>query len=305
MPARTPLPGDLPERFRVGEALKLGASPRRLWGRDLERPFWGVRSPAGSCEDVEGIARAYRARMSPHALFSHDTAARLWGLPLPSRDRLPLHVSVPDPRRAPEGEGIRGHRLRITDADLRSVNGLPVTSIERTILDLAASLDDEALLAAIDNARWWRRSVAMRATLESLESAARRYEGRRGLRRARELIALSTDRSDAPPESAFRHRFHLAGFPPAEPNRRIYDSGGRFLAMPDLQFRQYRMAFDYEGDHHRTDRRQWRKDLRRAPQLEDEQWHYTRISGDDLADPRYLLTRTHRILTSRGWRPSR
>src|SRR5690606_38785550 len=123
--------------------------------------------------------------------------------------------------------------------------------------------------------------------------------------RALQLIAFSTDRSDAPPESAFRRRFHVAGFPSAEPNGRIYDAHGRFLAMPDLQFRQFRMAFDYEGDHHRTDKRQWRKDLRRAPRLEDERWHYPRISGDDLADPRYLLARTRRILLARGWRPSR
>lgn len=303
MPARTPLPDDLPERFRVGDALDLGASQRRLWGQDLERPFWGVRAPAGSCVDIEGLARAYAARMQPHAFFSHLTAAALWGLPLPSDRESSLHVSVPHPRRAPEGAGIRGHRLRITSYDVLLREGLRRTSIERTLLDLAGYLDDDALLAAIDNARWWRRSGATRTTIDALEQAMSRFEGRRGLGRARELITFSTDRADAPPESVFRRRFHLAGFPPAEPNRNIYGRNGRFLAMPDLQFGEYRMAFDYEGDHHRTDKRQWRKDLRRAPQLEDEGWHYTRISGDDLAEPGYLIARTHRILLSRGWRP--
>lgn len=85
------------------------------------------------------------------------------------------------------------------------------------------------------------------------------------------------------------------------PNQNVYDTNGRFIAMPDLQFPAYRMAFDYEGDHHRTDALQWRKDLRRVPLLEDAEWHHTRMSADDLAQPRALLERTARRLRARGW----
>jgi hypothetical protein len=81
----------------------------------------------------------------------------------------------------------------------------------------------------------------------------------------------------------------------------ITTAAGHLLAQPDLQFRDFRMAYDYEGDHHRTDPRQWRKDLARVPRLQDAGWHHTRISAADLADSAELLARTRRLLQQRGW----
>ena len=48
---------------------------------------------------------------------------------------------------------------------------------------------------------------------------------------------------------------------------------------------------DYEGDHHRV------------PPLQDADWHHTRLSAADLADPRYILARTRGVLLERGWTP--
>ena len=81
----------------------------------------------------------------------------------------------------------------------------------------------------------------------------------------------------------------------------IVDRLGNFVALPDLQFAQFGMAFDYEGDGHRTDKTQWRKDLTRVRRIQDVGWHHTRISGEDLANPLELLTRTRRVLVERGW----
>ena len=143
----------------------------------------------------------------------------------------------------------------------------------------------------------------MRATIPSITAALSRTTGRRGRARFVALLPLASSRSDSDPESAFRLRFIRAGFPDPVPNAAVFDANGMFLAMPDLQFREYRMAFDYEGDHHRTDPRQWRKDLRRVPLLQDALWHHTRLSANDLADPRYMLARTRRLLIERGWAP--
>lgn len=304
MPLRIPLPEGLGPQFSVRAGLAAGAAPGRLNGADLERPFWGVRAAAGTASDVHGLARAYSPRMRQRAFFSHLTAARLWNIPLPLelQHDLPLHVSVPDPQRAVEGRLIIGHRLQVGMLDLRMNAGLPLTSLERTVLDLAPMLDDERLLGAIDNILWWRRGAGSRATPASIADALSRYLGRRGTARFIRLLPLATPRSDSGPESAFRLRFIRAGFPVPVPNQNIYDANGQFVAMPDLQFTKYRMAFDYEGDHHRTDSQQWRKDLRRVPALEDARWHHTRLSADDLADPRYILTRTRRLLVERGWR---
>ena len=143
----------------------------------------------------------------------------------------------------------------------------------------------------------------MRATIQSITAALASTTARRGRTRFLELLPLASPRSDSTPETAFRLRFIRAGFPDPIPNRDIFDAHGRFLAMPDLQFPVFRMAFDYEGDHHRTDPGRWRKDLRRVPLLQDANWHHTRLFALDLADPRYILARTRRVLLARGWTP--
>jgi hypothetical protein len=304
MTARSSLPPRLEDRgFTVAEAVELGVGRKRLRGRDLERPFWGVRVRAGSATDVAGLAEAFAGRMPARAFYSHATAALLWGIPLPwsLRSTTSLDVSVPEPLTRIGGRGITSHRLRITADDTTIVHGLRVTSLERTLLDLASQLEDEDFLAAGDNVLWRRR--ARRGTVRSLGAALERFPGRRGRPRAEAMIPLMIDRSDSAPESVFRLRFLRAGFPPMIANQDVYDADGRFIAMPDLQLPQYRMAFDYEGDHHRTDPVQWRKDLRRVPRLQDANWHHTRISADDLASPDELLARTRRLLLTRGWRP--
>jgi hypothetical protein len=297
-------PEQLGPHFRLSQGFAAGISRGRLAGPAFHRTFWGLRSmaaPAG----IHDVAASYLPRMSLIAFFSHATAARLWDIPLPLRFdcELPLHVSVPHPHRAPEGLGIIGHRVQLDSLDLRHAFGLRMTSLERTVLDLAPSLNDEELLAAMDNILWRRRPAGMRATIPTITAALVRDSGRRGRGRFRALLPLASSRSDSDPETAFRLRFIRAGFPDVVPNEDIVDASGNFLAMPDLQIRAFRMAFDYEGDHHRTDRKQWRKDLRRVPLLQDANWHHTRLSGDDLADPRYILARTRRLLVERGWRP--
>lgn len=304
---REPLPPEfVGTPFRVGDALAAGVGARRMRGSDLAAPFWGVRSGADTTE-LRGLVGAYMARMPRGTFFSHVTAAHLWNIPLPLSyaNSLPLHVASSATLRGPTGSGVTGHHLQIDRRDITTLDGIPLTRPERTVFDLAGVLPDEDLLACLDNLLWHRRPPSSRATAESLTQAYLRFRGRRGRARLVELLSLASDRADSPPESAFRLRFLRAGFPPAVPNLRVYDAEGRFIAMPDLQFVNFEMAFDYEGDYHRTQRNQWRKDLARVPRLQDAGWHHTRISGDDLIDPREMLARTSRILMERGWQPER
>jgi len=254
---------------------------------------------------VRSLAIAYTRRMPPHAFFSHTTAAQLHAIPLPLdlEVALPLHVSVPDPRRAPAGRLVRGHRVRLDAVDVSLRRALRMTSLERTLCDLAPLLTDEDLLAAGDNILWRKRLLGNRATACSLTATLARYHGRRGTVRLTELTPHLSSRADSAPESVFRLRFMRAGFPRTLVNEPIYSASGVFIAQPDLQFDDYRMTFDYEGDHHRTDAKQWRTDLARVPRLQDAGWHHTRISAADLEDSTELLSRIRRLLTERGWAP--
>jgi hypothetical protein len=307
MTVRRQLPEPLRNRpFAVGIAIIGGMSNSRLRGRDLEVPFWGVRSPTGFATDLPGRALAYFSRASELAILSHATAARIWGIPLPSRwqEDERIHVSLPPDMRAPRGKGVAGHHLRLHPTDVVLRDGIRLTSQERTLCDLATILEEEDLLAAVDYLLWWRRGDEHRSTRADIERAINRHPTSRGMAKLRGVARSASDRSDSPPESIVRLRILRAGLPAPRVNIELYDSRGRFLAMPDLCYPEYKLALDYEGDHHRTDLVQWEKDIHRVPRLQDEGWSHTRLSRGDLRNSTDFLTRLRRNLRSKGWQAS-
>jgi hypothetical protein len=92
------------------------------------------------------------------------------------------------------------------------------------------------------------------------------------------------------------------GFPAPRPNVSIYDESGRFVARVDLLFEQYREVLEYQGDQHRTDMRQWRRDISRRAEIESLDYHVTEVGADDLTHVRAFVRRLERNLTRRGWR---
>lgn len=238
----------------------------------------------------------------PDAVLSHTSAAQLWAMQLPLRFAAmrPLHISVAPPTRAPTGADVVGHQTALVDDDITVHQGVPVTTLERTWCDLAPLLTDEDLVAVGDDVLGQGQEHF--PTIDSLCAAIERYPGNsRRLRLAR-VAEFLTDRSESDPESRFRWRFARAGLPHAAPNLEIFSPDGELIARCDLAFEEYRVAFDYEGDHHRTSRRQWRKDLRRVPRIQDLGWHHIRGSALDLGDSRDLIARLRRVLRERGWR---
>ena len=88
--------------------------------------------------------------------------------------------------------------------------------------------------------------------------------------------------------------------PEPECNYRVFDEQGRFLARGDLVYPGYRLFIEYQGDHHRTDRAQWRADIRRIGRLEDHGWQVLQFTDDDLQDPATLVARIALRLRARG-----
>ncbi|HEY5222625.1 MAG TPA: DUF559 domain-containing protein [Microbacteriaceae bacterium] len=89
-----------------------------------------------------------------------------------------------------------------------------------------------------------------------------------------------------------------AGFPPFEVNRDIRDAHGRFIGRVDLVNTRYRLILEYEGDHHRTDAKQWAKDMNRVARLQDEGWRVIRVSAADLRSPEDLFARIRRHIAA-------
>ncbi|MCY7411844.1 MAG: hypothetical protein LH471_02215, partial [Salinibacterium sp.] len=295
-----PLPQTLLVPFTVEDARAAGLGVERLRRSDLEAPFRGVRTL--QCPQQLHVFRAALAVSRPGAFLSHIRAAIAYGVPLPSRfeSRAVVDVAIAGPAHASRQRGIRSRRLTVAPHDVIDRFGLRITTPARTWCDLASVLSEEDLVAAGDFLLW-RRDRQM--TFAEVADAAARHRGRRFRPRLLVALPLLSDRADSRPESVIRVRVIRAGLPVPEVNPILKDDRGRFIAMPDLAFVKYRELIDYEGEVHLT-AKQWAKDLKRVPRLEDNGWHSNRAGSEDLADSSELLARLERRLRAAGWTPA-
>lgn len=257
----------------------------------------GVRNE----ERETAFRRAVRhrlARLPAGAWFSHVTAALLWGIPIPprARDEPRLHVTVAAPRRAIDSKRVLGHRAALTAGEVTTMADLPVTTPARTWRDLAAMLELPDLVAAGDAIL--RRRLADEAALLSLgEDGAFR-----GSRRLRDALELLDGRAESPPESLLRVALIRSGIPPMLVNEPLHDRTGRFVARPDLRLRDWPIVIEYDGDGHRTDQQQWRKDIGRFAAIEDLGETVIRATGDDLPGFERIVARVWDRIARAGGR---
>jgi len=282
MPRRTPLPPELlGEPFPVALARSLGLTRRRLQGADLCAPFRAVRVAGPTPAGALSLSRSYAERMPPTHVISHHTAALLLGLPLPVwlMADTRIHVTVPAGTRPPQMTGVLGHEIRTELMNVEYVDGIPVTSPLQTWADLSTVLSRTALVAVAD---FLLSGEHPAFTPDDLRRATLARAGRRGVKRLRAAAALARVRVESPKETETRLLLVDAGLEEPITNYVITDAEGNFLARVDLAWPRLRACVEYEGDGHRTDRAQFRKDITRRERLEDHGWRVIRITDDDL-----------------------
>lgn len=295
--------------FAVSDAEALGLSAGQLRRSDLDRPFRGVRGRDLCLDTVADRCRAYRPVLHPNAVFSHATAARVYGLPLPRRleeEGAPLHVTCAEPTR-PRVPGVVGHRER----NLRRVEwgDLPLAAPADVWCQLALALDDGELVALGDalvspRRRGGRRHPAL-CTIGDLRAAVARRSPAKGTAKLRDAVGRVRAGTDSPRETELRLLLIAAGLPEpvvgvaarARDGTAVRVAG--HLVHPDLAYPERRIAIEYEGDYHRTDQRQWRTDVARVRALEAAGWIVVRVTVEDLRRPDDVLRDVRAALASR------
>jgi very-short-patch-repair endonuclease len=87
--------------------------------------------------------------------------------------------------------------------------------------------------------------------------------------------------AESPRETWLRLLLIRAGFPVPQTQIPVYDEYGALVAVLDMGWENIRLAVEYEGDHHRTDRRQFNKDIRRADAIAELGWIHVRVTAED------------------------
>lgn len=221
--------------------------------------------------DLAGRCAALLQILPDGSVFAGRTAAELLGLWMPSLPSPRIDVILrrdglrPRDLAASRRGEVRTRRRSLRSDEICLAHGLPVTTPERTWVDLAEELRAVDLVACGDSV------LRSNVSLPRLTDALKRAAGRRGVRRARALIELLDARSRSRAESHLRYAVVSAGLPSPEVNVPIYNSHGEWLAEPDLVYREATLALEYNGADHAKVKRM-RNDITRAIDVHVGQW---------------------------------
>jgi len=301
---RTPSP--LPEwadgrPFRVKDANAKGVGLERMRSRDLWVPYRGLRFRGPADASVLGRCAAYSEAMAPGQFFSHRTAARILGLPLPWHETPDesLHVCVYRPDRAPRMAGIVGHDVRAEAVRTVTVNGWFVADAVGVFRQLSAELRLRDLVALGDAIVSGPSPLATREQLTALAAARPSF---RGIATVRDAVPLIRRGAESSRESVLRMILVQAGLPEPALNIDVNDAAGRFLGRGDMVYPNWKVLVEYDGEQHRTEQRQYRRDVDRLEGFAASGWQTVRVLNHHLADEIAVVRRVRDALIRGGWR---
>lgn len=207
-----------------------------------------------------------------HAVIAGAAAAFLLGAGwIP--DNVPVELICDRPR-APRG--VLTRRCALTEGETQSIDGLPVTTPERTAFDIGRRGAVRSAVVRLD--------ALARATdfkIDDVLSVARQHPGSPGLRQLETALKLVDPGAQSPRESYLRLLLIDAGLPRPQTQIPVLGVDGIPFAYLDLGWDDAMVAVEYDGDQHRTNRRQYVKDVRRLERLERMGWIIVRVVAED------------------------
>jgi hypothetical protein len=224
-----------------------GSAPYRVGIKRWDAADVGVYHLTGAPRTWESRLLAPVLSIGGGACASHTSAAVLHGVPGFGRGTPEITI--------PRGMEHRRADVRVhTSTDLDrcapvDIDGVPSTSLERTLLDVGRVIGDVRLLRSIEWAR--RRELTdWPQLIRMLVVHARR--GRPGIQRMRRVIVANMDRrevTDSDFELLVLALLAEHGMPTPVLHHRIHD-GERFVAEVDLAYPDLRITIELDGDVH-------------------------------------------------------
>jgi very-short-patch-repair endonuclease len=263
-----------------GQLLEAGLSPtavrHRVRGGHLLRLHRGVYAVGHARLRREGSWLAAVLAVGPGAVLSHRDAAGLHDL----RPANHARIDVTTTANRPDEPGIQVHRTRSLDAqDITTLSGIPVTTVARTLVDLAYTVPYDHLAKAVREAERQRTF-----DLRNVQAALARTRGRRGpghgaLKAAiAECAAFEQHHTRSPLEDAFLRLVRGNGLPLPSTNALVEGF------QVDAVWRTQHVAVELDGWTDHQTRRAFEADRERDAVLMAAGWRVIRVTHRQLTE---------------------
>jgi hypothetical protein len=274
--------------------IRLGQLEYRVTDRVLVSVHDGVYRCAGAPETrAQRLLAACLAVGKPSAA-SHCSAADVHGTWSVAAEHVEITVGRD---RSPELHGVTVHRIAdLSERWIVEVDGVPVTTPARTLVDLGAVLPLGSVARALDRAIG-RRLVSLPEVRAAMNAVARK--GRAGVGVIRTLL---DERQAAPGSvSVLQARMgtliRLHGLPEPVPELTVLDEHGQFVGRVDFAYPEIKYAIEVDGYEAHTSLRAFGHDRARQNDLVDLGWTVHRFTWPDVErHPARVAHRIRRLL---------
>lgn len=278
--------------FTPAQAVAAGLDPGLLRSSRFRPVIHGVYVSSERIHDARLGVEAALVVHPPGAFASHVSAARVYGIPVPTYAE--EHVSVFDEDDRRRRKGMVCH-IASPQARVLTVKGLRVSAPAQTFIELASMLTLVDLVVVGDyivGQEWYTPAQLVAVCERSADQHA--------------AVALGAaryvrDGVDSPMESRLRMLIVLAGLPEPEVNLKLRDEYGDVVRRFDLSYPDVRLLVEYDGRQHAEDPEQYDSDIYRREDLDRWGWRLVVVTSKGIyRKPEETLLRVHRALKERG-----
>jgi very-short-patch-repair endonuclease/predicted transcriptional regulator of viral defense system len=272
--------------------LESGAIGRRLRSGRLHQLHRGVYAVGHRAVSREGRWMAAVLACGSNAALSHRAAAALWGLRSPSGG--PIDVTAPTNTRS--RGAIHRHVSGLPADEVTVREGILVTTVPRTIFDLAAVLPATAVESALRQSEYLRLHDRL-----SLPDLLERYPRRHGSRAIRECLARraeATGRTRSPLEDRFLPFLDQHHLP--RPQLNAWLEAGRRRFQVDCLWSSRKQIVELDGWQGHSTRSAFREDRVRDRALRVAGYAVTRLTWTQLDDEPEAIAADLRALLGVG-----
>jgi very-short-patch-repair endonuclease len=278
---------------RVRSLVRSGALVRVWHGVYATRPAveWAGASPA---RGHALLVIAVRASVGRDSVASHQSAALIHGLDLFPGPPDSVILTRPVTRRSgrPRSDGLFFHAAELPDDHVTRLLGAQVTTVARTVVDLARVSSFMSAVVTADSAL---RADA--TSKEALISTCDACAGWPGVRQARRAVDFSDPRAESVLESCARVIFQEHGLDP--PELQFTVTGPDFRYSLDFYWPKYQVIAEADGEIKYSDPRRAIKQLERDQRLRDHGYKVIHFTWRELfQSPRAVIERVRKAFAS-------